>query len=180
MVIMIIMVRKIIWIILRTLVVKKNYLAVFVHKKSHTVHWHWQCCLLNVKIHHHWLNFRENMKTSVRKHFYWCGGWMRESARDNINADHNFHFWQHKFVLPEFITNSDTRSNFELLHAILRATRIDKCTSFREAPARLASPLFGHCPNSDYTPPRTQTGTLGHFFSGPIWANLPNHRFDGT
>ena len=55
---------------------------------------------------------------------------MRESARDNINADHNFHFWQHKFVLPEFITNSDTRSNFELLHAILKATRIDKCTSF--------------------------------------------------
>ena len=44
-----------------------------------------------------------------------------------------------------------------------------------------ASPLFGHCPNSNYTPPpRTQTGTLGHFFSGPIWANLPNHRFNGT
>ena len=49
-------------------------------------------------------------------------------------------------------------------------------TSFpdvREAPLNLASPLFGHCPNSDYTsPPHTQTGTLGHFFSGPIWANL--------
>ena len=28
--------------------------------------------------------------------------------------------------------------------------------------------------------PRTQTGTLGHFIFGPIWANLSNHRFDGT
>ena len=37
----------------------------------------------------------------------------------------------------------------------------------REAPSKLASPLFGHCPNSDCPPPpRTQTGTLGHFFSG--------------
>ena len=46
-------------------------------------------------------------------------------AEDNINADHNFHFWRHKFVLPKFIIkNSDTRSNFELLHAILKATRI--------------------------------------------------------
>ena len=33
------------------------------------------------------------------------------------------------------------------------------------------SGLFGHCPNSDCTPPFTQTGTLGHFISGPIWAN---------
>ena len=38
----------------------------------------------------------------------------------------------------------------------------------REAPLQLAPPLFGHCPNSNCTPPRTQTGTLGHFFSGPI------------
>ena len=30
----------------------------------------------------------------------------------------------------------------------------------REAPLNLASPLSGHCPNSDCT----QTGTLGHFF----------------
>ena len=37
---------------------------------------------------------------------------------------------------------------------------------YASAPFKLASPLFGHCPNSDCTPlpPRTQTGTLGHFF----------------
>ena len=35
---------------------------------------------------------------------------------------------------------------------------------FREAPFSLSPPLFGHCLNSNYTPPRTQTGTLGHFF----------------
>ena len=34
----------------------------------------------------------------------------------------------------------------------------------REAPFNESPPLFGHCPNSNYTPPRTQTGTLGHFF----------------
>ena len=38
----------------------------------------------------------------------------------------------------------------------------------REAPFSLSPPPCGHCPNSIYTPPRTQTGTLGHFFSGPI------------
>ena len=34
----------------------------------------------------------------------------------------------------------------------------------REAPFNKVPPLFGHCPNSNYTPPRTQTGTLGHFY----------------
>ena len=41
-------------------------------------------------------------------------------------------------------------------------------TRVREAPFNKSPPLFGHCPNSNYTPPRTQTGTLGHFFSGAI------------
>ena len=41
----------------------------------------------------------------------------------------------------------------------------------REAPLRKLQGLFGHCPNSDCTPPFTQTGTLGHFISGPTWAN---------
>ena len=59
----------------------------------------------------------------------------------------------------------------------------------REAPFSLTPPPFGHCPNSIYTPPRTQTGTLGHFFSGAIlpfyhfyhfvyhflWISAPNH-----
>ena len=59
----------------------------------------------------------------------------------------------------------------------------------REAPFKKSPPLFGHCPNSIYTPPRTQTGTLGHFFSGAIlpfyhfyhfvyhflWISAPNH-----
>ena len=39
----------------------------------------------------------------------------------------------------------------------------------REAPFNKVPPLCGHCPNSNYIPPaRTQTGTLGHFFSGAI------------
>ena len=58
---------------------------------------------------------------------------------------------------------------------------------FREASFRLVPPLCEHCPNSNYTPPsRTQTGTLGHFFSGAIlpfyhfvyhflWISAPNH-----
>ena len=37
----------------------------------------------------------------------------------------------------------------------------------REAPLKIAPPLFGHCPNSDCPPPpRPQKGTLGHFFPG--------------
>ena len=37
----------------------------------------------------------------------------------------------------------------------------------REAPLKLASPLFGHCPNSDYTPPRALKRALwGTFFPG--------------
>ena len=38
-----------------------------------------------------------------------------------------------------------------------------------EDPFRWTPPTFGHCPNSDWTPPRTQPGTLGHFFSGHFY-----------
>ena len=38
--------------------------------------------------------------------------------------------------------------------------------TIREAPLRKTQGLFGHCPNSDCTP-FTQTGTVGHFISGP-------------
>ena len=34
----------------------------------------------------------------------------------------------------------------------------------REAPLNLASPLFGHCPNSDYTPPPHSNGRSGALF----------------
>ena len=65
----------------------------------------------------------------------------------------------------------------------------DLSQNVREAPFNKSPPLFGHCPNSIYTPPRTQTGTLGHFFSGAIlpfyhfyhfvyhflWISAPNH-----
>ena len=40
----------------------------------------------------------------------------------------------------------------------------------REAPFNKVPPLYGHC----HPPPRTQTGTLGHFFSGAI---LPFYHF---
>ena len=45
--------------------------------------------------------------------------------------------------------------------------------SLREAPFNLSPPLFGHCPNSNYTPPRTQTGTLGHFFQAQFYHFSP-------
>ena len=35
----------------------------------------------------------------------------------------------------------------------------------REAPLHLASPLFGHCPYSDYTPPPHSNGHSGALFS---------------
>ena len=41
-------------------------------------------------------------------------------------------------------------------------------STLREAPTKMSPLLFGHCPNCDCTPPRTQTGTLGHFIFGPI------------
>ena len=43
------------------------------------------------------------------------------------------------------------------------------CTSsqqVREAFLKFTQGAFGHCPFSFCTPPRTQTGTLGHFFPG--------------
>ena len=43
----------------------------------------------------------------------------------------------------------------------------------REAPFSLSPPPCGHCPNSNYTPPRTQTGTLGHFFQARFYHFLP-------
>ena len=43
----------------------------------------------------------------------------------------------------------------------------------REAPFNLSPPLCGHCPNSNYTPPRTQTGTLGHFFQAQFYHFSP-------
>ena len=44
-----------------------------------------------------------------------------------------------------------------------------KFVFFREAPLRLAAPLFGHCPNSDYTPPpppALKRALWGTFFPG--------------
>ena len=34
----------------------------------------------------------------------------------------------------------------------------------REAPIQLAAPLFGHCPNSNYTPPPHSNGHSGALF----------------
>ena len=45
----------------------------------------------------------------------------------------------------------------------------------REAPLRLASPLFGHCPNSDCNPPPPHSGALffradlSKFAKSPFW-----------
>ena len=53
-------------------------------------------------------------------------------------------------------------------HCLFAAFIFDKTFYFlyrvREDPNSLTPPPFGHCPNSDWTPPRTQPGTLGHFF----------------
>ena len=43
----------------------------------------------------------------------------------------------------------------------------------REAAPKRIPKAFGHCPFSDCTPPRTQTGTLGHFISEKMKEILP-------
>ena len=39
-------------------------------------------------------------------------------------------------------------------------------TPVREAPPKLAQKAFGHCPNSDYTPPALKRALWGTFFLG--------------
>ena len=43
--------------------------------------------------------------------------------------------------------------------------KIGHWSQIREAPLKFTHQYLRHCPNSDYTPspPRTQTGILGHF-----------------
>ena len=41
-------------------------------------------------------------------------------------------------------------------------------TGLREAPIRLAAPLFGHCPNSDYTPPHSNGHSGALFFRADL------------
>ena len=62
----------------------------------------------------------------------------------------------------------------DIIDNVDNADNVDIVDHVREAPFKLMSPLCGHCPNSNYPPPRTQTGTLGHFLSGAI---LPFYRF---
>ena len=50
--------------------------------------------------------------------------------------------------------------------------------SLREAPTKLLTKAFGHCPNSFCTPPRTQPGTLGHFISEKSAPNHPGKGLD--
>ena len=56
---------------------------------------------------------------------------------------------------------------------------INRWEGVREAPLKMLSPLFGHCPNSDCTPPPPSKGHSGALFSGPISATLSNHHFEG-
>ena len=41
-----------------------------------------------------------------------------------------------------------------------------------EDPFRLTPPTFGHCPNSDWTPPPHSTGHSGALFFGPFFTIL--------
>ena len=53
---------------------------------------------------------------------------------------------------PLFSVTSFTVSSLNISpYCDLYSTRY--VTNLREAPLKLAAPLFGHCPNSDYTPP---------------------------
>ena len=40
--------------------------------------------------------------------------------------------------------------------------------ALREAPVRLVAPLFGHCPNSDYTPPHSNGHSGALFFRADL------------
>ena len=46
------------------------------------------------------------------------------------------------------------------------------------SPTEKITPVFGHCPFSNCTPPRTQTGTLGHFISEKSAPNHPGKGLD--
>ena len=76
-------------------------------------------------------------------------------------------------VLPPWLPFSVTVIvNVVLIVILIVKVSLVVIHSLREAPLRKTQGLFGHCPNSDCTPPPfTQTGTLGHFISGPTWAN---------
>ena len=53
--------------------------------------------------------------------------------------------------------------------ALENSMALQVCYIIREYPSRKYLCSFGHCPNSHWAPPpRTQTGTLWHLFSGKI------------
>ena len=65
-----------------------------------------------------------------------------------------------------FFQNSSQRVDFQETES-KQSFKHRVCPShFREAPIKFTQGAFGHCPYSFCTPPRTQTGTLGHFFPG--------------
>ena len=67
---------------------------------------------------------------------------------------------------PLFSVTSFTVSSLNISpYCDLYSTRY--VTNLREAPLKLAAPLFGHCPNSDYThPPALKRALWGTFFPG--------------
>ena len=94
---------------------------------------------------------------------WWDGGWLSDSPSSR----------RHQHPPPHGMVYIMILSIWNGINILLKILRVVKKT-VREAPFNKSPPLFGHCPNSIYTPPRTQTGTLGHFFSGAI---LPFYHF---
>ena len=98
--------------------------------------------------------------------------------------------WKHSTLgvtTPEFAFYDGTSKNkirvfpsvMNILN-VIHTYQADFSSSFhfwvREDPFRWTPPTFGHCPNSDWAPPpRTQPGTLGHFFSGHFYHSAGLH-----
>ena len=100
-----------------------------------------------------------------------------QGSENSLRMEQTYtHAFQCVFQLSQY--PFDTQVCFKILQDFLGLTLVSVIScisvqSFREASFSGVPPLFGHCPNSNYTPPHTQTGTLGHFFQARFYHFLP-------
>ena len=86
----------------------------------------------------------------------------------NVKLTKNEHAFYFSRITDEIIFRYPSVSRTYLGHS-QHWSVIKECmvgVVVREAFLKFMLGAFGHCPFSFCTPPRTQTGTLGHFFPG--------------
>ena len=84
-----------------------------------------------------------------------------KSLHHYVRAIKTYIFWM--LLTPPTHWRSEMTKTMTNTH-IHKFEVLEKLIILREAPLQLVPPFIGHCPKSNYTPPRTQMGTLGHFF----------------